>query len=145
MDHTLLFSDILEPGHLSNVLNATSSDVSSARKLFTLEVAIASVHAENIRGAVQLRLRDLEAAVSLLDDVDATTRARLIDVVRIVTYLNLGVGFLSTMTRAAERTDFTQIAEPLRLAMLEHLVPDWSELRRQLRTLAGATPSYAGD
>jgi AcrR family transcriptional regulator len=138
-------ADILEPGHLSHILYATASDVSSARKLFTLEVAIASVHAANIRSAVQLRLRDLEAAVTVLDDVDVATRARLIDVVRIVTYLTLGVGFLSTMTRATDRTDFTQIAEPLRLAMLEHLVPNWSDVRGRLKSLAGATPSYAGD
>ncbi len=138
-------ANILEPGHLSHILYATASDVSSTRKFFTLEVAIASVHCEKIRSAVQLRLRDLETTVSLLDELDAPTRARLTDVIRIVTYLTLGVGFLSTMTRAADRTDFTQIAEPLRLAMLEHLVPDWSDVGRQLKILAGATPTFVGD
>jgi maltodextrin utilization protein YvdJ len=56
--------------------------------------------------------------------------------IRSLILLTLGVSFLSTVTKATDRVDFNQFAEPLRRALAAQAVPRWSEIQQQLGTLA---------
>jgi AcrR family transcriptional regulator len=132
-------ANLLDEGALAQLLYSSASEENSVRKSFTLEIAAASAHSEKIRSAVQAQLQGLEALVPLITGVSDDEAGRFACFIRSVVLLTLGVSFLSTVTKATDQVDFNQFTEPLRLEVLRRGIPSWSEIRRQLDALAGAS------
>ncbi len=128
---------LLDEGALAQLLYSSASEENTVRKSFTLEIALASAHSEKLRHAVQGQLQGLEALVPLITGIGDEERGRLGCFIRSTVLLTLGVSFLSTVTKATDQVDFNQFTEPLRLEVLRHGVPSWSEIRAQLHALAG--------
>jgi AcrR family transcriptional regulator len=130
------FTDILEEGALSQLLYSSASAHNDVRKSFMLEVAMASAYNEKLRRAVQTQLRDLEKVVPLVSGLDESESAQLGCMVRSLILLTLGVGFISTVTKATDQVDFNQFAEPLRRALVHQAVPKWPAIQEQLRAFS---------
>ena len=130
------FNDILEEGALAQLLYSSASAQNDVRKSFILEVAMASAYSEKLRWAVQKQLRELESIVPLISGLDEKESAQLGCMMRSLILLTLGVGFLSTVTKATDQVDFNQFAEPLRRALVHQAVPRWSEIQQQLTGFA---------
>jgi AcrR family transcriptional regulator len=131
------FSVILDPETLAQFLYSAASNVNDVRKDFAVEVALASAQNDKLRVAVNAQMRRLEFVIPLIEGLSEEEIVNFTGMTRIVIFLVLGVAFLSTVTKTSDEIDFNQLAEPLRLAMLDNLVPAWEDIRRQLESISG--------
>ena len=66
---------------------------------------------------------ELESLVPLIAGLEEKESEQLGCMMRSLILLTLGVGFLSTVTKATDQVDFNQFAEPLRRALAHQAVP----------------------
>ncbi len=132
-------ANILEVGMLTQLLYSAASFQNEVRRSFTLEIAMASAHSEKIRAAVESQLQGLELLVPLLEGVTENEKNELRYMIRVIISVTLGTSFLSTVTKATDQIDFNEFAEPLRRSLLGRAELPWTEIRRQLLQIAGAT------
>jgi AcrR family transcriptional regulator len=126
------FVDLLEEGSLAQLLYSSASDQNSMRQSFTLETALAAAHSDKLRGAVLGQIGELDAVVPLLTTVSEEEKVRLRYMIRSIVFMTVGINFLSTVTKATQRVDFNQFAEPFRRALLRDGVPTWPEMCQQI-------------
>jgi AcrR family transcriptional regulator len=129
------FVNILEEGSLTQLLYSTASEQNAVRQSFTLETALASAHSDKLRNAVLGQVLELEAIVSLLNNITDDEKNRLRFLIRSLVFATVGVSFLSTVTGRTHTVDFNQFAEPFRRALLRDGVPTWNEMCHQILEL----------
>ncbi len=138
------FADVLSEGALAQILFSSADEHDILRKNFILEMMMAGAHNYLLRDAVGAQLRSLESMASLVKNVSDEERRTLEYLIREVVLLTLGVGFISTLTKTTERSEFYQFSEPFRRVLLQRL-PSWPDISEQIRsfdmdTLPRVTP-----
>jgi hypothetical protein len=88
-----------------------------------------------LRNAVLGQVLELEAIVSLLNNITDDEKNRLRFLIRSLVFATVGVSFLSTVTGRTHTVDFNQFAEPFRRALLRDGVPTWNEMCHQILEL----------
>lgn len=130
--------DALRDGWLTALLLDSVSPVNQVRSLFNLEMSIAGAHNERIRAAIQSRLADLEGLVPLLSGLDDDERKMLRLRVRALSFVVVGVTYLSTLGPAPGEAELHAFAEPLRQALVAGPDGPWRKFADQLRELSRA-------
>ncbi len=135
------FVHVLEEGSITHLLYSSASSENRVRQHFTLETALAAGNNQRLSIAIMSQLGELEAVIPLLMHISDDEKNRLRYLIRSITFVTVGVTFLSTVTDTVQRTDFNQFAEPFRRAILKDGVPSWSEMCRQILEIVKARGS----
>ena len=124
--------EVLEDGSLTQLLYSSASIENVLRQRFVLEMGLAAVHSEKLQLAIIRRIGELEVVIPQLSNMSDDEKNRLRYLVRSMSFLTIGITFLSTVTDSMVYTNYNQFAEPFRLAILKDSAPLWRELRRQI-------------
>ncbi|HEY5267077.1 MAG TPA: hypothetical protein VIJ40_09710 [Acidimicrobiales bacterium] len=127
--------EVLDDGSLTQLLYSSASSDNVLRQRFVLEMGLAAVHSEKLQLAIIRRISELEVIIPQLSNMSDEEKNRLRFLIRSISFLTIGVTFLSTVTGSIVYTNYNQFAEPFRLAILQDSAPLWGELRRQINEL----------
>jgi len=129
------FIDVLEEGSITQLLYGSASSQNGVRSSFTLETALAAAHSQKLQLAIIGQIGELESVIPLLNNITDDEKNRLRYLIRSITFMTVGVTFLSTVTESMQYTNFNHFAEPFRRAILKDCVPTWSEMCHQILEL----------
>lgn len=129
------FIDVLEEGSITQLLYSSASPENRVRSHFTLETALAAAHSERLQLAIISQVGELESVIPLLRNISDDEKRRLRYLIRSITFMTVGVTFMSTVTDSMQSTSLNQFAEPFRRAILKDCVPTWSEMCHQILEL----------
>lgn len=135
----LRIAQIMNEGTLTQYLYAAASDQDPIRKLFILEMLMASAQNATLRSAVAAQFARLDGFESFVADIPDSERRNFQFMIRELIALILGTSFLSTVTAAVAECDFNQFAEPFRRSLLSSF-PSWPEITRQLKEVSSTLP-----
>ena len=124
--------EVLEDGSLTQLLYSSASSENALRQRFVLEMGLAAVHSEKLQLAIIRRIGELEAIIPQLANMSDDEKNRLRYLIRSMSFLTIGVTFLSTVTGSMVYSNYNQFAEPFRHAILRDSAPMWGDLRRQI-------------
>jgi AcrR family transcriptional regulator len=127
--------EVLEDGSVTQLLYSSASKENALRQRFVLEFSLAAVQSEKLQWAIIRRIGELEAVIPLLANLSDDEKTHLRYLIRSLSFVTIGVTFLSTITSSTLYTNYNQFAEPFRRAILKDSAPMWRELRRQINEL----------